>query len=513
MRFFSLMALALIASVATAQDEPNWRRGRIENVTDYTQVAEAKARRIGSAATAPLPSTGSPKIPIILVQFDDLKFTVAETAEEVKKNYEDFFNGGEGVHPGAAGSTSYGSVKEYYRQQSNGLFTPEFTIIGPVTLSRSYTYYGQNSGNSKDINIRSFYSEACKLAIQQGGVEWSAFDNNNDQNVDMVFFVYAGEGENGSDDTNTIWPKESASSLSVDYDGTTTIFGAYGCGNELYQGKQDGIGLCIHEMGHGLGLPDFYDTNYKAFGLDYWDIMDSGCYQITGHQPCCMSAYELDFMGWRKLVELDPDEAYSLTLQPLEDGGLAYKVVNKANANEYFILENRQNKGFDTYFGWVSASYATTYGKNHGLMITHVDYNTNAWSTNSVNTNASHQRITLVPADGELVSSIYGYTAEWASSLHGDLYPGANNVTEMFSYSVFTGTKLGQTINNIQETAEGVITLDINGGKPDAINAIAADSGNGQEAIYSVAGQKLKGLRRGINIVRTQDGQVKKILK
>lgn len=508
------MACVLLATTATAQTESGVRRGRIQNVTDFTQVSPSSMRRIGSNATAPLPTTGSPKIPVILVQFDDLKFTVAETGDGVVQKYQDFFNGGEGVQPGSADKTSYSSVREYFRLQSDGKFTPQFTIIGPVTLSRSYQYYGQNQGNALDIHISAFYSEACKLAVQQGDVDWTVFDSNSDNRVDMVFFVYAGEGEYASDDPNTIWPKESTSSLSVSYENTTIRFGAYGCGNELFAGRQDGIGLCIHEIGHGLGLPDFYDTQYVSFGLDHWDIMDAGCYQIDGRMPCYMSAYEMDFIGWRELVELEPDKAYSLTLEPLEKGGVGYKVVNKANPNEYFILENRQNIGHDTYFGWVSTGYYNRFGANHGLMITHVDYNAASWNSNSVNTEPSHQRITIVPADGELVSSNNGYSDAWAASIHGDLYPGSNNVTEISSYSVFNGTELGQTINNIKETEDGLITLDINGGDPNtSIGTLATAAQTTPTVVYSPSGVLQSGLKKGLNIVRYSDGTVEKVLK
>ncbi len=170
-------------------------------------------------------------------------------------------------------------------------------------------------------------------------------------------------------------------------------------------------------------------------------------------------------MGWRELVELNPDSAYSLTLDPLETGGVAYKVVNKANENEYFILENRQEIGSDKYQGWATSSLYTKYGANHGLMITHVDYSPSEWKMNTVNTDISHQRITIVPADGELISSYERTDSVWAISLHGDLYPGDNNVTEMTSYDVFTGGTLGQTIDNIVEHEDGTITIDINGGK------------------------------------------------
>lgn len=182
--------------------------------------------------------------------------------------------------------------------------------------------------------------------------------------------------------------------------------------------------------------------------------------------PIGLSAYELDFLGWRKLVELDPDEAYTLTIDPLEKGGVGYKVINKANPNEYFILENRQNIGMDLYIGYALSSHYDKWGANHGLMISHVNFKQSVWNNNTVNTtDADHQHIIIVPADGELISSNEHTDDTWALSQHGDLYPGDKNVTEMTSYAVFTGGALGQTINNITEQEDGTINVDINGGK------------------------------------------------
>ena len=88
-------------------------RGRIENVSDYNLPPANTGRlRIGSQKSAPIHSIGSPKLPIILVQFADLKFSVAETDELVNQLYTDFFNAPEGVTPGQAGYESWCSVRE-----------------------------------------------------------------------------------------------------------------------------------------------------------------------------------------------------------------------------------------------------------------------------------------------------------------------------------------------------------------------------------------------------------------
>ena len=93
-----------------------------------------------------------------------------------------------------------------------------------------------------------------------------------------------------------------------------------------------GIGTFCHEFSHCLGLPDFYDTSgrsYANFGMDYWDLMDYGCYNLDGYVPIGYNAYERDFMGWRKLQTLTERGHYSL--KALTAGGTGYKVVNNAN--------------------------------------------------------------------------------------------------------------------------------------------------------------------------------------
>ena len=417
-----------------------------------TVLPNQSVKKVGLASTAPLPSVGSPKIPIILVQFSDLKFSVSENEDSVRSFFDKFCNGtNSGVN--YTGGGSFGSVKDYFIAQSDSLFQPCFDVIGPVTLPNSYVYYGKDSNYSKDVNIYSFYQESIQMA-QSLQNDWNQFDNDSDGVIDMVYFVYAGEGQNGSDDTNTIWPKEQGSGGTIG----GVKYGSYGCSNETYNGSVDGIGTICHELSHALGLPDLYDTNYVAFGMDYWDVMDSGNYCADGKRPCGYSAYEKDFMGWKKLVELDPENPQTLTLIPLSEGGGGYKIINKENPNEYYVLDNRQNTNWDLNVGYSTERY----GKAHGMLVTHIDYSQSSWTSNKVNTSKNHQRLTLIPADGELLIRNANNTAAYLLSMQGDPYPGCQEVTCLKDDKavVYAGGTMNQPITNIVEKEDGTITFD-----------------------------------------------------
>ncbi|MCR4994920.1 MAG: immune inhibitor A, partial [Bacteroidales bacterium] len=228
--------------------------------------------RLGNQSTAPLPSVGSPKVPVILVQFQDSVFTVGQTAEEIREYYDKFCNGS---RDGKRYQTDYywGSIYDYFYDQSEGKFRPEFTIIGPVTLSQPQSYYGEwVSNNNKDKRYDEFVRESLEKAVAEYEVDWSEFDNRAKGSVDMAFFIFAGCGENSSGIGSHIWPKEKVSSQTVKLtSGSTVTFSTSGCcceknaatdpntGKILYT-VPDGIGVMCHELSHALGLPDFYDT-------------------------------------------------------------------------------------------------------------------------------------------------------------------------------------------------------------------------------------------------------------
>lgn len=423
-------------------------------VTFEQVAAKASARRAARRAPAKAPSQvphlGNAKIPVLLVQYKDYKFRDGANA---KTTFENWFNGS-GV-----------SAKQYFVDQSNGKYTPQFDIYGPITLNNNRAYYGGNDYyTDEDLRPGQMVGEACTGLNSQ--INFSNYDNDGDGECDVVIVLYAGDGEASSfedDCADSIWPHQWELSGS-DYGKALTLDGVrvdkYACFNELYGmdlSKLDGIGCVAHEFSHCLGLPDFYDVNYKNnFGMGPWSLLDSGCYNDEGFTPIGYSGYEKEFMGWVTLQTPTANTHYTLPVWNSKDAAkdIAYKLVSSANPNEYFVLENRQRQGWDKYM------------VADGMMITHVSYKQSAWDNNEVNT-SSPNLMTPVPADNALkldYSKDYDYYSPNEESLLGDLWPYKNS-TEFTDTSApaaklnLTSGKLGKPVTEITRNADGTISF------------------------------------------------------
>ncbi len=361
------------------------------------------ARRVKSQAAQKSTSyTGTKKGLVILVNFTDLEFQTDQS------EWENYFNQ-EGYNTAGMG----GSVRDYFLEQSYGALTIDFDVMGPVTVSNTYAYYG--SGN--EYNATAMVKEACELIDDQ--VDFSDYDWDGDGEVDQVYVVYAGYAESQGADESTIWPHEWTIS-GAGVVSAPTLDGVkidtYACSCELNgTGSEttitiDGIGTACHEFSHCLGLPDFYDTSTSGtnYGMDVWSLLDYGCYNDDGYVPAAYTAYERAFAGWLEYKELSQPTSVA-NMPCLTDEPVAYVIYNDADENEYYLLQNIQQKGFNSEaFG-------------HGLLIMHVDYDEAAWAKNTVNNSSSHQRMTIFAADNTY--------RQYGTGASGDPFPGTSSVT------------------------------------------------------------------------------------
>ena len=417
-------------------------RADISKASSVRSMAyKAAAQKAGSQIVP----EGDVNIAVLLVQFQDTKFIYT------KEDFNNILNTKDYVYENPI-ANSIGSARDYFIAQSDGKFRPNFIVTDIVTLDNNMSYYGGNDSSGDDKKPTYMVKEGIQKA-NNAGFDFSICDNNGDGEVEFIYCIYAGYSESYGADANTVWPHQWQLSAQA---GTITVDGVkcdtYACSGELvynenYESKigkkMAGIGLICHEFSHCLGLHDIYDTTYDSgnWGMDYWDVMDQGNYAAEGYVPVGYSAYQRDMCGWRNLVEINSKDTYSMA--PLTQGGVGYKVVNDANKNEYYILENRKQEGWDTYlFG-------------SGMLVIHVDYLKSAWDNNTINTTKNHPRYTLIPADNKL--DVYGEvsSSEYVASLKGDVWPGTTGNTELTNTSipaakVYTGGYMNKPITDIK---------------------------------------------------------------
>lgn len=376
---------------------------------------------------------------VILVEFNDKQFdhknyTNIITDMITKENYDGYYD-----HNNVKVSCT-GSVKDYYRDNSMGLFQPNFDIVGPVQINYSQ-FDPKSTSNSSAITC-------AALNAVDATVNFRNYDTDNDGTVDMVYFIFAGHGAHVSgNDSNLVWPHASTIRerrsdgyyYYVNKDGVR--LGRYACSTEFQGGQKgrtiDGIGTICHEFSHVLGLPDFYDTDYAKGGGQSkhpanWSLMAGGGYLNDSRTPAGLSYFERCMIGFAEPVTIKETGNYSL--EPLQESNKGYRINSPVN-KEYFILENRQKTRWDAYL------------PGHGLLVFRVDStSTSVWSNNTVNANPSHNYYELVRARG---------TGAAAAS---DPFPGngrvttLNNTTSPANLKTWSGKDTQFGLINITET-------------------------------------------------------------
>jgi len=505
---FDLEAQKPAAAARRARAEQG-RVARLARVKNSLKGADDKMRGLGGDH---ITYKGVKKGLVVLVDFKNKKFADGHDLEYYKNviNGKDFTDEEEGY---------VGSVRDYFLAQSNGQFELDFDVVGPVTMSNNYGYYGGDGAYQKDEKVYEMIKEACDGI--QDKVNLKDYDWDGDGEADQVFFLYAGLGQASGGSASTIWPHESelrywpCGVLSY----STGKINTYACANELQPETQGssryisaGIGTICHEFSHCLGFADMYDTTGGGgYGMSVFDVMDQGSYNGNGFVPCNYTAFERIYAGWVEAIELE-SPATVKDMKSVSDYGRPFIMYNYKNTNEYFLMENRQNTGWDKGL----------YGSN-GLLIVHVNYVPSRWANNSVNSSAEKiQCCTVVNADGSRENTQY--------SLQGDLYPyevkgvtmndeftdESEPAAKLYTKNSDNSYALGIPITNIKRSKGSVSFLVCGGddknvidntfnGVVDGINGVTVANKAADNRIYSIDGRYLgtdaSALGKGIYVV------------
>ena len=327
-----------------------------------------------------LPSHGAPSIFILLIDFRGNPHT-----NEPDLFFSKIFGSGE------QGEYPYESLRNFYHRSSYGALDIQGSVFGWYTARVPRFFYGTGRQSLWGIwGVKALIKEA--LRYYDPIVDFSRFDNDGDGVIDYFCVIWTG-------------PNSGWGSLWWGWCDTTKFF----FGNDLFtvDGKRLGVfswqpeqrvhtedtvftaQTLIHETGHALGLPDYYDydgSKGPGGGLGGLDMMDGTQFDHNG-----FSKWMLDWTEPAVII----NGAHTVTLRPADiyNDGVAIMPRNKPFSlfSEYFMVQHRSpGRGNDFYF------------PGSGLVIWHVDGRLNSEGTDFAadNSYADHKLLRLMEADG-----------------------------------------------------------------------------------------------------------------
>ena len=209
------------------------------------------------------------------------------------------------------------SARSWYEQQSEGLYTVDGDIYSAwIQLPHSVAYYGWD-GDELDPEGIGYPCDGTpagwgfQFAIDVvNGVnaadpnfDWAQYDTDGDQIVDHLMLIHAGvdNSAGGGEYGNfQLWAHSWDMYCDNNGDGNLEL----GCivqgadtpdpsddifaANYTHVPEDADIGVVVHEYGHDIGLPDYYDTSGATNNSSsHWDVMNSGSWNgpLGGSHP------------------------------------------------------------------------------------------------------------------------------------------------------------------------------------------------------------------------------------
>ena len=335
------------------------------------RMAPHLAARLSSTKTAAagwgLPAEGTPRVLALLIAFSDYPGSTDSTTVNAKL----FGDGDPMAYP-------YESLRNFYRRASYNLLD-----IGGNTLGW-YTAPYPRSAVAQTTEGREGLIREAITSFDAAGHDFSQYDNNGDGTIDYFIVVWTGPHQDWAE----FWWGYQTSFQDGSFRVDNTRLGVYSWQWENYNWPGPFTSdVVIHETGHALGLPDYYDYDDSIGprgGVGGLDQMDSNW---GDHN--CFSKYVL---GW-----LTPETANHGTVQLLlSPTGEAPEAALLMNGNprtdpygEHFMVQFRRRQANDSGY------------PADGLLVWHVDARTGPGGGFLYdNSYTEHKLLRLMEADG-----------------------------------------------------------------------------------------------------------------
>lgn len=488
-----MMGLLFFLMTATAEGDVRIRSCRPVN---HSAKNVQKSTRLRSArrTSEVNPYIGDRRQLVILVAFADRLFKDDETT--TMELWDKIFN-----TKNLTEAPYKGSVHDYFFAQSYSQLNLTFDLQY-VQLSENcekYRSWDMRYDDPADNDDNSQYLvQDIMEVLKTRDIDWSLYDWDGDGYVNQLLIVYAGEGMNDGGGKNSIWPHQwwlsehlkdhqpdvYCDPVKVNYGDKDYLVDSY-CAIEEIGGSYASFGTICHEYSHCFGFPDFYNSATRYVGA--WDLMDDGNYNGGGYCPPGYSAHERMLMGWLDITELSEPTVIN-DLGSLEEQSQAYLIRNDGYANEYYIVENRQQTGWDQYL------------PGSGIVIFHIDYDEDVWE-NGLPNKPSHKRYTIIPANN-ITSYSRKDAVEWT-------YPYGEN-DSLTNLSKPAASLLHENIDGTKFMNKPIWNMEVTGGVA-SFTFIEEPTGiwerktEGKAEILFDLGP--------IYIIRNARGEIKKVIK
>ncbi|MBO0441183.1 M6 family metalloprotease domain-containing protein, partial [Candidatus Enterococcus ikei] len=257
------------------------------------------------------------------------------------------------------------SANDFYQEATKGLiqFTPvkntqENTVDGVVKVKLDKNHPNTGFASDKFTLPRQMINEALNqenqtLNLKQYDTNKDGYLSPDELHVLAVFSGYSASATNASTGVSpTIHPHRWGGGISVD----GVKVGTYTAVTDKRKwyltdpDAQSTIGTVVHELGHDLGLPDLYNpSNTQGNGLGSYSIMANSHTTMNGKTP---GSYPVHFDAYSKvkLGLIEPTiitNEQTLTINEIQQSNFNVAKVETEDPKQYYLIENRQMKGFD----------------------------------------------------------------------------------------------------------------------------------------------------------------------
>ncbi len=231
-----------------------------------------------------------------------------------------------------SGERVYGSLADYYAENSGGKLEVAGKCFDWVTLAKTREYFEERRMGDREAS-KELLPKAVELVQARDGE--GCFDA-----YDGIVFIYAGKQTYKR--PWMLWPHRA----SIKAGKRTLPYYLNAEGGKYF----NAIGVHVHEFGHMLGLPDQYGRGH-ATGIGKWCTMavgHMGSGESRNGRPHHLCLWCKERLGWVTPVAIDPSEPQRLKLGAIgKDATQAFKVLLKPDGSQCYLLENRQRNGYD----------------------------------------------------------------------------------------------------------------------------------------------------------------------